>query len=50
MVRDSLWAMVNLAVCSVSIGYGEGQFLSNGESGGNACMSVLCTGTVVGHR
>jgi hypothetical protein len=50
MVRDSLWALVNVAVCSVSIGYGEGLFLSNGEYGGNICISVLCTGTVVGHR
>ena len=35
---DILWALVNVALWIVSIGYVEGQLVGNGECGGMGCI------------
>ena len=41
MERDSWWAMVNVAVCVVSSGYGERHLVGTGEYGGMGCIERL---------
>ena len=49
MVRDSCWAMVNVAVWAVSSGYLEGQLVGTVECSGMGCIERLWRGTVGDH-